>query len=163
VPEGSRKWYGTATFCKARVAQARVSLPLAGALGGLLLWALWLEPRRVVMRHETLHLPGWPRELDGMRAAVIADLHTGSGDIDEQRVARVVAKVNRESPDLVALLGDYVTPRRRSRDRSRSRGCLESCVHASGSFVSRGLGTSRLPIRFLAPPEVPVLELRPRE
>jgi uncharacterized protein len=27
-------------------------------------------------------------------------------------------------------------------------------------FVSRGVGTSRLPIRFLAPPEVPLLDLR---
>jgi predicted MPP superfamily phosphohydrolase len=29
-------------------------------------------------------------------------------------------------------------------------------------FVSRGLGTSRLPVRFMAPPEVALLELRRR-
>ncbi len=29
-------------------------------------------------------------------------------------------------------------------------------------FVSRGIGTSRLPVRFLAPPEVALVQLRPR-
>src|SRR4051794_41947085 len=85
-------------------------LGAAGALGGLLAWALSFEPRRVAMRPETLRLPGWPHALEGTRVAVIADFHTGSGHVDERRVARVVARVNREGPELVALLGDYVTP-----------------------------------------------------
>jgi predicted MPP superfamily phosphohydrolase len=39
---------------------------------------------------------------------VIADLHAGAPQIDEERIERIVARVNRERVDLVALLGDYV-------------------------------------------------------
>jgi uncharacterized protein len=42
-----------------------------------------------------------------MRVAVIADLHVGAPHVTLDKVARVVARVNRERPDLVALLGDY--------------------------------------------------------
>jgi len=41
---------------------------------------------------------------------VIADLHAGSPQVDEQRIAAIVARVNREAVDLVALLGDYIDP-----------------------------------------------------
>jgi predicted MPP superfamily phosphohydrolase len=38
-------------------------------------------------------------------------LHTGTPHVSPAKVARVVARVNRERPDLVALLGDYVDSR----------------------------------------------------
>jgi predicted MPP superfamily phosphohydrolase len=81
-----------------------------GGAAGLAVWATWIEPRRVVIRRRELELPGWPSDLDGLRVAVVADLHTGAPHVDEARVLRVVERVNREHPDLVALLGDYVDP-----------------------------------------------------
>jgi uncharacterized protein len=57
---------------------------------------------------ETLALPAWPESLSGLRLAVIADLHAGGPQVDEERIDRIVARVNRESVDLVALLGDYI-------------------------------------------------------
>jgi predicted MPP superfamily phosphohydrolase len=57
---------------------------------------------------EALPLPAWPASLDGLRVAVIADLHAGAPQVDAARIERIVARVNRESVDLVALLGDYI-------------------------------------------------------
>lgn len=62
----------------------------------------------IAVRHETLELPAWPQTLSGLRLAVIADLHAGSPQIDEERIQRIVSRVNAEAVDVVALLGDYV-------------------------------------------------------
>jgi uncharacterized protein len=64
----------------------------------------------IEVRLETLELPAWPAALAGLRVAVIADLHAGSPQIDEERIERIVDRVNAESVDLVALLGDYIDP-----------------------------------------------------
>src|SRR4051794_12731861 len=58
--------------------------------------------------HERLDLPAWPERLSGLRLAVIADLHAGSPQIDDGRIEAIVARVNEEHVDLVALLGDYI-------------------------------------------------------
>jgi predicted MPP superfamily phosphohydrolase len=60
------------------------------------------------VHEETLALPAWPAELAGLRVAVIADLHAGAPQVDEERIERIVDRVNSECPDLVALLGDYI-------------------------------------------------------
>ena len=61
-------------------------------------------------RHE-LRLAHWPATLDGVRVAAIADLHVGAPHVGLRKLERVVARVNREVPDVVALLGDYADPR----------------------------------------------------
>ncbi len=62
---------------------------------------------RLAVRELDLELPHWPVRLDGLRAAVVSDVHAGTPGVD---VARVVARVQRAKPDLVLLLGDYVDP-----------------------------------------------------
>ena len=62
------------------------------------------------MRRIDVRLDRWPARLDGLRVAVLSDLHTGAPWVDERKVARVVAKVNAARPDLVALVGDYADP-----------------------------------------------------
>jgi predicted MPP superfamily phosphohydrolase len=52
----------------------------------------------------------WPQRLDGLRVAVISDLHTGAPWVDERKLARIVGKVSAQRPDLVALVGDYADP-----------------------------------------------------
>jgi predicted MPP superfamily phosphohydrolase len=84
----------------------RTALVVAGA--ALAAWAGWIEPRRLVLRRETLHLPGWPSRLDGLRAAVMADVHSGVPHMGRAAIARAVATLAAESPDIVLLLGDYV-------------------------------------------------------
>jgi uncharacterized protein len=82
---------------------------VAAALG-LAWWSLWHEPRSVRLQRLAIAPPHWPRELDGLTIAVVSDLHTGAPHVDARRVARMVARLNRERPDLVALLGDYADP-----------------------------------------------------
>jgi predicted MPP superfamily phosphohydrolase len=59
---------------------------------------------------DVLRLPHWPAALAGVRVAVLADLHTGSPQVDEDRLSELVVLVERERPDVVALLGDYIDP-----------------------------------------------------
>ena len=56
----------------------------------------------------TLRLDRWPEAYDGFRLALVSDLHAGSPPVDVEYVERVAQVVDREGPDLVALLGDYV-------------------------------------------------------
>jgi predicted MPP superfamily phosphohydrolase len=55
-----------------------------------------------------LELDHWPAALDGLRVAVVADLHAGGIHVREARLQQIVDAVNRAGPDVVALLGDYV-------------------------------------------------------
>ncbi|MEA2290066.1 MAG: uncharacterized protein QOD55_2063, partial [Solirubrobacteraceae bacterium] len=72
--------------------------------------ALWQEPRTDRIRERTLRLPHWPAELDGLRVALVSDLHAGAPHVDEARLAGLVRAVDRRAPDLVVLLGDFVDP-----------------------------------------------------
>ena len=63
---------------------------------------------RLRVTRRELALGNWP--FDGLRVALIADLHAGAPGIGLRAVERVVAAANAERPDLVALLGDYTDP-----------------------------------------------------
>jgi predicted MPP superfamily phosphohydrolase len=82
----------------------RVLLAAGAALAA---WA-WIEPFRLVLREETLHLRGWPPAFDGLRAGVMADLHGGVPHMGPDGIARAVARLNAARPDIVLLLGDYI-------------------------------------------------------
>lgn len=82
---------------------------LLGAGGAALgAYALLVEPSRVRVRRVELRLDRWPRVYDGFRLALIADLHAGTPHAGLERVEHVAALADRERPDLVALLGDFV-------------------------------------------------------
>ena len=87
-----------------------VSLGLLAIAAGLVAWATWIEPRRLVVRRRTLRLARWPAALDGLTVALVSDLHAGSPQVDEAFVERVVEQVRRRRPELVLLLGDFVDP-----------------------------------------------------
>lgn len=63
---------------------------------------------RLVTREVPLRLPRWPAGLDGVRAAVVADLHAGCPGVPLLGVRAVVERVAAAAPDLVLLLGDYL-------------------------------------------------------
>lgn len=81
---------------------------LGAATAGLVGYAGWVEPRRFVLRERTLRPPGWPAALDGLRVAVLSDLHAGGPHVDATRVRHVARDLTSRRPDLVLLLGDYV-------------------------------------------------------
>ncbi len=60
----------------------------------------------LVVRHVTIHAPGEP---DGLRIALLSDLHIGSPHVGIDKLQKVVECTNAEGPDLIVLLGDFVT------------------------------------------------------
>jgi uncharacterized protein len=92
--------------------RAAATAAAAGLAAGAVAWrALWHEPRSGRVRDVALDLGAhWPAGLDGLRVALVSDLHTGAPHVGAARIARVVAAVNAQRPDLVLLLGDYIDP-----------------------------------------------------
>lgn len=64
-------------------------------------------PRRLRVPDVPLAVPGWPAALDGLRVAVVADVHVGAPWVGLDRVRDVVRRVVAARPDLVLLLGDH--------------------------------------------------------
>ena len=60
----------------------------------------------LVVRHRRMELPGWKAEL---RMAVLSDLHIGSPHVGLDKLRLIVEKTNVEEPEIVVLLGDFVT------------------------------------------------------
>ncbi|HEV8529880.1 MAG TPA: metallophosphoesterase [Methylomirabilota bacterium] len=75
---------------------------------GLAVWAVAIEPGRLVVREVDLPLATWPRAMPPLTIAVVSDLHTGAPHIDPAKVDRIVSIINQRQPDLVVLPGDFV-------------------------------------------------------
>ena len=74
--------------------------------------AVWIEPARLVVNRQELQVPRWPRDLSGLRIALLSDLHVGSLHWELPQIAELVQRTNAEQPDLILLAGDYFhTPR----------------------------------------------------
>ena len=80
-------------------------------IAGVAIWAFFIEPNRLVVRHQTIQIGEWPRELSGIRIAVISDIHVGSRFIDDDKLRLIVRRTNELKPNLVVILGDYMTGR----------------------------------------------------
>src|SRR6185436_7253871 len=83
---------------------AGVALPFAASASGVSIsYDFRVEEREIV-------LPGWPRELDGLRVAHLSDIHVGGG-MTRERLLRVAELTNGCRPDVVAHTGDFLTHR----------------------------------------------------
>jgi predicted MPP superfamily phosphohydrolase len=69
-------------------------------------WSVFIEPETLVVRQLTVASPLWSGP--PVRLGLIADTHVGAPHMNAARMARIVARMNAEHPDLVLLLGDYV-------------------------------------------------------
>ena len=83
-------------------------IALAAFVIGVQLWAWVIEPARLVQRDYALELPRWPRQCDGLRIDVLADLHIGSPHNGVGKLDRIVHEVAAGDADVVLLAGDYV-------------------------------------------------------
>ena len=72
-------------------------------------WAFWLEPASLYNEKYELALSTWPERCDGIRIAALADLHVGSPFNRLDNLQRVVDLTMAAKPDVILLLGDYVT------------------------------------------------------
>jgi hypothetical protein len=79
------------------------------SLAVLGVYAVVIEPSRLVVNRAELTIPNWPPALSGIRVALLSDIHVGSPFWDLARLRELVTRVNAEQPDLVLLGGDYQT------------------------------------------------------
>jgi uncharacterized protein len=84
-------------------------LAAAAAVVVLGVWSVAIEPGRLIARRTEIAVPGWPSALAGFSVVVLSDIHAGAPHMDLDQVRRVVALANAQQPDLVVMLGDYVT------------------------------------------------------
>lgn len=89
---------------------------LLGLAALCLLYGIVIEPRRLVLRHVTIEsasYKGQPLEI-----AFLSDIHIGGTPITPNHVAKIVARVNAQAPDIVLLGGDYIDGHLRRSDHS---------------------------------------------
>jgi predicted MPP superfamily phosphohydrolase len=94
---------------------------------GLAVWALIIEPSRLVVSNYKLELKNWSPRLNGFKIVAIADIHGGSNFVTEARIREVVRLANEQNADLIVLLGDYVA--HQSFDRTKILMPLETVMN----------------------------------
>lgn len=72
-------------------------------------YATQIEPYRLVVHEETLQLPHWNKELNGFKIVAVSDIHGDGGVTNEARLHQIVEVINSQNPDIIVLLGDYVS------------------------------------------------------
>lgn len=72
-------------------------------------YGYFIEPNRLVVTDEELRIKGWDPALDGLRIAMISDIHGGSNGASAENIRRVVETTNAQDPDVIVLLGDYIS------------------------------------------------------
>ncbi|HEX8847533.1 MAG TPA: metallophosphoesterase [Pyrinomonadaceae bacterium] len=81
------------------------------ALGLVLtvIYVFFIEPNRLVVKEVTISLRDWPAKLENLKVAVLSDLHVGAPFINSAKLQLIVSKVNQAEPDLIVLLGDFIS------------------------------------------------------
>jgi len=108
MPSPHQHWRAGAIFSRG----PRLGTVLRVLIAAPVLWTFVIEPRRLVVHFATLSLPGWPTALAGLRVVAISDLHVGGPHMSLARLAGVVARANELEPDVIVLLGDFVSTAR---------------------------------------------------
>lgn len=83
-------------------------MTVAAVIVSLGLWALVIEPNRLVIHNETIVLSSPKPNSRPIRIAAIGDVHAGSPFINTGKLKRLVELTNEQQPDLIVLLGDYM-------------------------------------------------------
>jgi hypothetical protein len=91
--------------------RAAMRVMASGAIGtaaGVAAHGYLYERHALELVRETIAVSGLARQHDGLRIGVLTDLHHSSF-VSQEEIAHAVAVVMAERPDLIVLLGDYVT------------------------------------------------------
>ncbi len=123
----------------------RPKLALSLAAGGVTViwalgvWAFLWEPEQLVVRKVDIASAQWRGP--PLRIGVVADTHVGAAHMSVSRLRSIVRRMNRETPDLVVLLGDYAGGHTPAELRKASeRALVMKGLAPLGDFTSR-LGT----------------------
>ncbi len=76
---------------------------------GVAFWGFLIEPGRLVVHEQTIEIDNWPQSLDGLRVAVLADIHADDWFIDDKKLRKIVERTNQLQPELIVILGDYMS------------------------------------------------------
>lgn len=76
----------------------------------LLIWGFLIEPNQLIIKNYDLKIKKWSANFNGFKIAALSDLHAGSNFITEEKLRQIVAETNAQNPDIIVLLGDYVSP-----------------------------------------------------
>jgi uncharacterized protein len=72
------------------------------------IYAHKIEPNWLEVKQISIALPHLDRAFAGYRIVQLTDLHVGDG-IDRAQLAKIVATVNAQNPDLIVLTGDFIS------------------------------------------------------
>ena len=113
-PAGPMQWGRTPRWGK----RLRVALNVIILIIGLLFfWAFLIEPNRLVVREQAIRIDNWPKELSGLRIAVLSDIHAGGWFINDKKLRTIVQRTNQLQPELIVICGDYMSGDGRTSDR----------------------------------------------
>jgi uncharacterized protein len=93
------------TFLKLGAASGIV----AGGTLALFNCPIGLNPSNLVIDRKDLRLPSIPYEFDGVKIALISDVHMGSTGVEPDLIEHLLTTIENEQPDLLLLDGDLVT------------------------------------------------------
>lgn len=94
-----------------RIILTLIGLPALLAIG-VVGWGYAEAVRTPIVRRAAIGLAGWPAGTPPLRVALLSDIHVAGPDMPPERLARIVAQVNGERPDLVLIAGDLVSDKR---------------------------------------------------
>jgi uncharacterized protein len=107
-----RRLPSTAETSRHQLWRKRLRVVVGFFLLGVLLCEIWgflIEPNRLVVNYSTIQIRDWPKEISGLRIAVIGDIHVGAPFIDDEKLRLLVERTNQQQPDLVVLPGDFMS------------------------------------------------------
>ena len=85
-----------------------VLLFLVMVAAALLFYAFGVEPNQLVVKRYELTLPKLSPAHDRLRIAILSDLHIQPSWTRNGRLDRIAMETQRERPDLILLVGDYI-------------------------------------------------------